>query len=128
MAPNPHLTRSELIDLLASKQPEVPYADMEAAVKGLLDHMVEVISCGERIEIRGFGSFSLRSLPPRVGRNPKTGEPVARPVRHAVHIKPGHEHRVQLEESRPTVRPNDSDREGGRENHRHASTQPSVDE
>ncbi len=90
MEPNSHLTRSELIEALTSRG-ELSEQDVEKAVKALLQHMAESLAQGERIEIRGFGSFSLHELPPRTGRNPRTGEAVKLPTRHSTHFKPGKE-------------------------------------
>ncbi len=70
------MTKSELIELLARKQKHLPTKDVELAVKHLLELMSNALASGERIEIRGFGSFSLHFRPPRQGRNPKTGEEV----------------------------------------------------
>ena len=70
------MTKSELIEKIVSRQPQLSSKDVELAVKTLLDHMSQTLSSGERIEIRGFGSFSLHYRAPRVGRNPKTGETV----------------------------------------------------
>ena len=71
------MTRSELIELIASQQSQLSTKDVELAVKLMIDHMAETLSSGERIEIRGFGSFSLHYREPRQGRNPKTGDSVA---------------------------------------------------
>ena len=70
------MTKSELIERIAAVQGQLSAKDVELAVKMILDHMVEVLAVGERIEIRGFGSFSLHYRAPRLGRNPKTGENV----------------------------------------------------
>ena len=90
------MTKSELIALLAQKQPSLSEKDVEFAVNALLRQMSDTLAAGERIEIRGFGSFSLNLLRPRIGRNPKTGEAVAVPARYTPHFKPGKElrHRV----------------------------------
>jgi integration host factor subunit beta len=69
---------------------------MELAVKMILDHMSDALARGERIEIRGFGSFSLHYRAPRVGRNPKTGEPVSLPGKYVPHFKPGKELRERV--------------------------------
>ena len=69
---------------------------MDLAVKALLEMMGGALSAGERIEIRGFGSFSLHYRPPRLGRNPKTGESVALPGKHVPHFKPGKELRERV--------------------------------
>jgi integration host factor subunit beta len=71
------MTKSELIEVLARKQNQLPYKDVELAVKTLIEQMSQSLATGNRIEIRGFGSFSLHFRPPRVGRNPKTGESVS---------------------------------------------------
>ena len=63
------MTKSELIELIARKQKHLPAKDVELAVKHLLDLMSDSLARGERIEIRGFGSFSLHFRPPRIGRN-----------------------------------------------------------
>ena len=68
------MTKSELIERLIDAHPELSVKDVELAVKTMLDHMTDALSTGERIEIRGFGSFSLHYRAPRMGRNPKTGE------------------------------------------------------
>src|SRR5690625_6865426 len=70
------MTKSELIERVAEQQDHLPVKDIELAVKLLLDHMSDVLATGVRIEIRGFGSFSLHYRAPRMGRNPKTGETV----------------------------------------------------
>ena len=71
------MTKSELIELISRKQKHLPAKDVELAVKHLLELMSNSLSSGQRIEIRGFGSFSLHFRPPRMGRNPKTGDAVA---------------------------------------------------
>ncbi len=83
------MTKSELIEVIARKQKHLPAKDVELAVKHLLDLMSDSLARGERIEIRGFGSFSLHHRPPRRGRNPRTGEAVELPARYALHFKPG---------------------------------------
>ena len=67
------MTKSELIEIISAKQKHLPAKDVELAVKQLLEIMSDALATGERIEIRGFGSFSLHFRPPRQGRNPKTG-------------------------------------------------------
>ena len=83
------MTKSELIDILTNKQKHLPAKDVELSVKTILDIMSDALSSGERIEIRGFGSFALHFRPPRQGRNPKTGEAVALTGKHVPHFKPG---------------------------------------
>ena len=99
------MTKSELIELLARKHDDLPYKDVELAVKTLIEQMSESLSSGERIEIRGFGSFSLHYRPPRVGRNPKTGESVSLPAKHVPHFKPGKELRERVNNSREQLEP-----------------------
>jgi integration host factor subunit beta len=90
------MTKSELIDRIAQRQGHLAYKDVELSVKSLLEQMSKSLSTGERIEIRGFGSFSLHFRPSRTGRNPKTGDSVYLPGKHVPHFKPGKElrHRV----------------------------------
>ena len=83
------MTKSELIENIARQQEHLPYKDVESAVKALIDRMVQSLAEGDRVEIRGFGSFSLHFRPPRVGRNPKTGEPVPLDGKYVPHFKPG---------------------------------------
>lgn len=90
------MTKSELIEALARKQNQLAYKDVELAVKTMLEHMARTLSSGERIEIRGFGSFSLHYRPPRMGRNPKTGEAVALGSKYVPHFKPGKELRERV--------------------------------
>ncbi|MFN3311681.1 MAG: integration host factor subunit beta [Thermomonas sp.] len=90
------MTKSELIELLARRQPHLKVDDVDLAVKTLLQMMGGALAGGERIEIRGFGSFSLHYRPPRTGRNPKTGEAVALPGKYVPHFKPGKELRERV--------------------------------
>lgn len=92
------MTRAELIEVLARKRSNIPYNDVEQTVKTLLEQMSESLASGERIEIRGFGSFSLHFRPPRVGRNPKTGEAVTLESKYVPHFKPGKELRERVNE------------------------------
>lgn len=90
------MTKSELIEILARKRSDIPYKDIEQAVKAMLEQMSESLAGGERIEIRGFGSFSLHFRPPRVGRNPKTGDAVTLTGKYVPHFKPGKELRERV--------------------------------
>ncbi|MDM8544902.1 integration host factor subunit beta [Candidatus Venteria ishoeyi] len=90
------MTKSELIETLAAKQVQLTYKDIDSSVKMLLEHMSDALESGERIEIRGFGSFSLHYRPPRTGRNPKTGDPVSLPAKYVPHFKPGKELRDRV--------------------------------
>jgi len=91
------MTKSELIDILAAEQPQLVYRDVELAVKGLLDRMADTLAEGDRIEVRGFGSFSLHHRPARIGRNPKTGTAVHVPDKFVPHFKPGKELRERVD-------------------------------
>lgn len=93
------MTKSELIEFIAERQDQLSVKDVELAVKMVLDCMSEMLAAGERIEVRGFGSFSLHYRAPRVGRNPKTGESVHLPGKHVPHFKPGKELRDRVNES-----------------------------
>lgn len=93
------MTKSELIETLCQRQPHLKPDDVDLGVKTLLDQMSDALAGGDRIEIRGFGSFSLHFRPPRVGRNPKTGESVALPGKHVPHFKPGKELRERVNRS-----------------------------
>jgi integration host factor subunit beta len=97
------MTKSELIEILAQKQTQLAYKDVELAVKNMLEHMATTLANGERIEIRGFGSFSLHYRPPRVGRNPKTGDSVELTAKYVPHFKPGKEMRERVNESMSRV-------------------------
>ncbi len=90
------MTKSELIDVIAKEQGHLAYRDVELAVKCMLEQMSQALASGERIEIRGFGSFSLHFRPPRQGRNPKTGESVALAGKYVPHFKPGKELRERV--------------------------------
>lgn len=91
------MTKSELIARLAESYPQLVLKDADYAVKTILDAMVEALASGQRIEIRGFGSFSLNSRPPRIGRNPKSGESVMVPEKRVPHFKPGKELREMVD-------------------------------
>lgn len=95
------MTKSELIEALARMHDHLHGRDVELSVKTLLEQMSGALASGERIEIRGFGSFALHYRPPRVGRNPKTGESVPLPGKYVPHFKPGKElrERVNSEEA-----------------------------
>jgi integration host factor subunit beta len=93
------MTKSELIEALARRQTHLAFHDVELSVKELLEQISQELARGERIEIRGFGSFSLHYRPPRIGRNPKTGESVALPGKYVPHFKPGKELRERVNAS-----------------------------
>ena len=93
------MTKSELIERIASRQSQLSAKDVELAVKTILEQMSQTLASGERIEIRGFGSFSLHYREPRQGRNPKTGETVELNGKYVPHFKPGKEMRERVNES-----------------------------
>ncbi len=90
------MTKSELIERLTTQQSHLSAKVVEHAIKEMLDHMGDTLANGERIEIRGFGSFSLHYRAPRVGRNPKTGEKVELEGKQVPHFKPGKELRERV--------------------------------
>jgi len=90
------ITKSELIEKIAQKQGHLQHKDIELSVKSMIEQMSHALSSGERIEIRGFGSFSLHFRPPRVGRNPKSGENVTLTEKYVPHFKPGKELRERV--------------------------------
>lgn len=94
------ITRSELINLLASQfeGSELSKSDISLSVREIINHMSATIATGNRIEIRGFGSFTLRQRNPRMGRNPKTGEPVPLGAKYAPHFKPGKDLKEQVKD------------------------------
>ena len=96
------MTKSELIERIVSRQPQLTPKDVELAVKTLLDQMSESLASGERIEIRGFGSFTLHYRAPRQGRNLKTGEMVELKGKYVPHFKPGKDLREQVNDSLET--------------------------
>ncbi len=93
------MMKSELIEILAREQNHLAYKDVELAVRCILEQMSSALASGERIEIRGFGSFSLHFRPPRIGRNPKTGEAVTLSGKHVPHFKPGKELRDRVNQA-----------------------------
>jgi len=93
------MTKSEIIDILSRKQSHLSSRDVESSVKLLLEKMSGALADGGRIEVRGFGSFSLHHRAARKGRNPKTGEQVALPPKHVPHFKPGKELRERVNDS-----------------------------
>ncbi|NRA41853.1 MAG: integration host factor subunit beta [Pseudomonadales bacterium] len=93
------MTKSELIERIAEMQPQLSPKDVELAVKTILEQMSDALADGQRIEIRGFGSFSLHYRAPRKGRNPKTGESVQLDGKYVPHFKPGKEMRERVNAS-----------------------------
>ena len=105
------MTKSELIQRIAQNQTQIVERDVEFAVKMMLDQMAECLAGGGRIEIRGFGSFSLRFRRARVGRNPRIGTPVSLPARYAPHFKPGKKLRERV--NREYREPSEAQRHAG---------------
>jgi integration host factor subunit beta len=93
------MTKSELIGRLALRFPQLVAKDADFAVNMILDAMTEALARGDRIEIRGFGSFALNYRPPRTGRNPKSGEKVLVPSKYVPHFKAGKELRERVDQS-----------------------------
>jgi integration host factor subunit beta len=94
------MTKSELIEALASKQPHLTKKDVDLAVDYIVEIMCQALIAKNRIEIRGFGAFSLHYHPARVGRNPKTGESLQLPANYLLHFKPGKELRDRVDKSK----------------------------
>ncbi|MGR6981536.1 integration host factor subunit beta [Testudinibacter sp. P27/CKL/0425] len=93
------MTKSELIESLIQQNHTVPVKSVENAVKSILESMSQTLEDGDRIEIRGFGSFSLHYRQPRIGRNPKTGEKVDLDAKYVPHFKAGKELRERVNET-----------------------------
>jgi len=91
------VTKSELIAALAARYPQLAVRDADDAVKTLLNALAQALASGQRIEIRGFGSFSLSHRAPRIGRNPKSGEKVLVPSKQVPHFKAGKELRERVD-------------------------------
>jgi integration host factor subunit beta len=94
------VVKSELVRALNEKLPSLQIIDVGLALNCILGQMADALAQGERIEIRGFGSFDLHRRPPRLGRNPKTGEAVNLPAKGAIHFKPGKEMRGRVDAAR----------------------------
>ena len=94
------MVKSELIQRITNRQDNLSLKDVELSVNHLLEVMSDSLSSGDRIEIRGFGSFNLHYRPPRRAHNPKTGERVFTEAKHTPHFKPGKELRERVNDSR----------------------------
>jgi integration host factor subunit beta len=90
------MIKSELIAKLAAENPHLTQRDVERVVTVILEKMIEALEDGGRVELRGFGAFSVRSRPARAGRNPRTGEPVDVRAKHVPFFKSGKELRARL--------------------------------
>ncbi|AKF81898.1 integration host factor subunit beta [Myxococcus fulvus] len=99
------MTRSELIERIAERAPHVPRRELESIVHAVFDCMAEALVAGRRIELRGFGVFSLRTRRARTGRNPKTGKSVAVPERRTLSFAAGKELRARLNAPAPRQEP-----------------------
>ena len=97
------MTKSELIERIVTHQGQLSSRDVELAIKTMLEQMAHALAAGDRIEIRGFGSFSLNYRPPRVGRNPKSGDKVSVPEKWVPHFKAGKELRERVDKSLKAV-------------------------
>lgn len=93
------MTRSELISRMAERFPQLLIKDIEISVKEILDHMSQTLVAGQRVEIRGFGTFGISYRSPRIGRNPKTGARVAVPGKYAPYFRPGKELRERVDQA-----------------------------
>lgn len=100
------MTKSELVEKLAARFPQLLLRDADISVKTILDAMSDALADGHRIEIRGFGSFGLNRRPPRVGRNPKSGERVLVPEKRVPHFKAGKELRERVDRNAGTAQGN----------------------
>jgi len=104
------MIKSKLIAVIAQKQPNLPEKDIAASVNLIIEKMIKTLAKGIRIEIRGFGSFSLHFRPPRNAHNPKTGEKVITKPKFRAHFKPGKDLRERVNESRGTpIKPASND-------------------
>ena len=97
------MTRSDLVEALAERFGQLTHRDAEFAVKALLEAMSDALARGHRIELRGFGSFTISHRPPRMGRNPRSGEQVAIPEKRVPHFKPGKALREEVDQGTPKL-------------------------
>lgn len=105
------MIKSELIASLSGKLTQIPERDITLGVNLLLDALADALSKGGRIEIRGFGSFSLHYRPPRNAHNPKTGDRLVTTAKHSPHFKPGKDMRERIDSSAATHPIIEEDRE-----------------
>ena len=96
------ITKSELIEKISAKIPQLGNKDVELSVKILIDKVIDSLATGDRTEVRGFGSFSVHYRKPRIGINPKTGDSVSLPGKNAAHFKPGKVLRNKINNSHDT--------------------------
>jgi len=93
------MTKSELIAILVERYPQLPGRDVSEAVNTVFNALTQALVYGQRVEVRGFGSFSLSLRAPRMGRNPKSGENVLVPGKQVPHFKAGKELRERVDPS-----------------------------
>ena len=98
------MIKSELIDRLAEANPHLYHRDVERVVNTILDGITDALAEGDRVELRGFGAFSVRQRPARTGRNPRTGESVSVKEKHVPFFKTGKELRERVDASRESVK------------------------
>ena len=98
------MVKSELVHALRNKLPELQESDVHFALDCLINQLTHALTQGERIEIRGFGSFQLRNQSPRIARNPKTGETVQVQAHQTIHFKPGKDMRDRVNTGRDHYR------------------------
>jgi integration host factor subunit beta len=91
------MLRSELIDTLHEENPHLTRSDMERLVAVVLESITQTLEAGARVELRGFGAFSVRKRDPRIGRNPRTGEAVQVPAKHVPFFRTGKELRQRID-------------------------------
>lgn len=90
------MTKSELVQRMAQLHPDLHASDMEKVVNTIFDTITEALAEDGRIELRGFGSFSVRKRAPRKGRNPRTGTSVSVPAKRVPYFKTGKELRDRV--------------------------------
>ena len=98
------MIKSELINLIASKQTHLSIIDVDAAVHCIIEKMITELASGGRVEIRGFGAFSLKHRKAKIGRNPKTGVAVSVPQKHSVYFKPGADLKKRVDDASTTFK------------------------
>ena len=98
------MLKSEFIHALSIKQPHLTLSDVDAAVHCIIEKMITELASGGRVEIRGFGAFSLKHRRAKIGRNPKTGVAVSVPQKHSVYFKPGADLKKRVDDASTTFK------------------------
>ena len=98
------MLKSEFIHALSIKQPHLTLSDVDAAVHCIIEKMITELASGGRVEIRGFGAFSLKHRKAKIGRNPKTGVAVSVPQKHSVYFKPGADLKKRVDDASTTFK------------------------